>query len=177
MSVYDLYQSYLNQINTPASTMYNPVYISAVNPSSLTTNQDPEKFLDIQYDYSQEPLSNKQSAALSGLGLVGGIPGLMLSSVVGMQRLTNQYPDMFNKGILNLFQSPSVKFDRLYNPANISIFGSQDEDKMGIEPGSFAESMATAESVDGGFNSETSETGYDGGRGYDGGVTGGSFGE
>ena len=65
-------------------------------------------------------------------------------------------------------------FGRSYTPQ--SVIGGGDEDRMGIGPGSFEESMATAESVDGGFGDD-SETGYDGDDGFGGGVTGGSFGE
>ena len=63
-----------------------------------------------------------------------------------------------------------------YLPQNISdVF-----DRGPVGPsqgiGSFAESMASAESVDGGFGDD-SPTGYDGDDGFGGGVTGGSFGE
>jgi len=124
-------------------------------------------------DYSQGPLTKTQLSLLSAVNPIFGMVGYG-------QRLADQgFFDKFGRfgeGLRSFLESPASKFSRLYSPF-ASITGGGFADRMGIEPGSFAESMATAESVDGGFDSDTSDTGYDSDGGYGGGVTGGSFGE
>ena len=162
-----LYQQYLNELENPTVNSNILYGIPAITPRGK--DDDP---LTMPTDYSQGPLTNTQLSLLSAVNPMFGLIGYG-------QKLADQGSfdkfGRFGEGLRGLFESPAGKFSRLYDPS-VSIFGGSDEDRMGIGPGSFAESMATAESVDGGFGDD-SETGYDGDDGFGGGVTGGSFGE
>ena len=171
-----LYQQYLNELQNPVVTDSGILYgLPAIMPrdGEQTDYVDPSTRYT---DYSQGPLTNTQLALLSAVNPMFGIVGYG-------QRLADQGTfdkfGRFGEGLRNFLESPASKFSRLYDPTR-SIFGGSDEDRMGIAPGSFAESMATAKSVNGGFTDD-SETGYDstdiGGTDYGGGVTGGGFGE
>ena len=169
-----LYQQYLNQLENPVVTDSSILYgIPSIMPQrgdGNTNNFDPSTSYT---DYSQGPLTKTQLSLLSAVNPIFGMVGYG-------QRLADQgFFDKFGRfgeGLRSFLESPASKFSRVYSPF-ASITGGGFADRMGIEPGSFAESMATAESVDGGFDSDTSDTGYDSDGGYGGGVTGGSFGE
>ena len=165
-----LYQQYLNELQNPVVTDSGILYGL---PAIMPRDGEQKDYVDpsTRYtDYTQGPLTNTQLSLLSAVNPMFGIVGYG-------QRLADQGTfdkfGRFGEGLRNFLESPASKFSRLYDPT-VSIFGGGDEDRMGIGPGTFEESMATAESVDGGFGDD-SETGY--GGDYGGGVTGGSFGE
>lgn len=174
-----LYQQYLNQLENPVVTDSSILYgIPSIMPQrgdGNTNNFDPSTSYT---DYSQGPLTNTQLSLLSAVNPMFGIIGYG-------QRLADRGTfdkfGRFGEGLRNFLESPASKFSRLYSPS-ASITGGGFADRMGIAPGSFAESMAMAESVDGGFDDSggpgSSDTGYDSDDGgYGGGVTGGGFGE
>lgn len=168
MNPNELYQYYLNAYESPQAM---DVGIPSIAPVSgfqtsdtgiatlqpTTTGKAPT-FFGVPVDQYARSYVNNPVNVFGTLAsyTLGPIPGFLTTraAMEAQQRgyLPQNISDLFNRGPVG----PS----------------------QGI--GSFAESMATAESVDGGFTDD-SETGYDstdiGGTDYGGGVTGGSFGE
>jgi hypothetical protein len=173
-----LYKRYLNELENPVTTGSNVLYgIPSIMPQGGYENTNNFNPSTRYTNYSQGPLTNKQLSLLSAVNPMFGIVGY--GQKLADQGVFNRF-GRFGQGLTNFLESPASKFSRLYNPF-ASITGGGFQDRMGIAPGSFAESMAMAESFDGGFDDsggpDSSETGMDSDGGYGGGVTGGGFGE
>jgi hypothetical protein len=170
MNPNELYRYYLDAYTTPQSTdvgIQSIAPIASFQPRDTgiatltpgTTGQMPTFFGVTADQYARNYINNPVNVFGTLASLTTGPIGGFLTTRAAMEAqrkgyLPQKFTDIFNGG---------------------SVGPSQ-----GI--GSFAESMAMAESVDGGFRDtdgpDASDTGYDSDdSGYGGGVTGGSFGE
>ena len=171
MNPNELYQYYLNAYSIPQSTDMGvpsvaPIAdfqvrdsgIATLQPTTTGTGTMPTLFGMTPSQYAKSYVNNPANVlgTLASFTL-GPIPGFLTTRGAMEAQRRGFLPQTFS----DVFDSTG--------PASLGI-------------GSFADSMAMAESVDGGFDDsggpDSSDTGYDSDdSGYGGGVTGGGFGE